>query len=96
MEQSRPALPWQATYAQPVVTTRPECDAKRQRSKDVVAALGKRRKVEDEPSKSMFEWRWGQTPDAHVGEEFWVTGRCRDYNEPYLELSELGLYPVTS
>ncbi|KAL3952879.1 hypothetical protein ACCO45_012822 [Purpureocillium lilacinum] len=65
-------------------------EGKRNLSDDVVAMLEKRRKFEDESSKSEFEWEQEQTPDPHVGEEFWVTGRCCDYNEPSAELAQPG------
>ena len=65
-------------------------EGKRNLPSDVVAMLEKRRKVEDESSMSEFEWKQEQTPDPHVGEEFWVTGSCCDYHEPSAELAQPG------
>lgn len=51
---------------------------------------GKRRKLEDEPGNGHFEPKWEQSPDPHVDEEFWVTGRCHDYDETVVELAKFG------
>ena len=58
-----------------------------------MTAPRKKRKLEDEHEKGHFERKWEQTPDPHVDEEFWVTGRCHDYDEVELELFEPGCIP---
>ena len=67
--------------------------AKRACANDGVASPGKRRKLEDEPGNGHFEPKWEQSPDPHVDEEFWVTGRCHDYDEVDFGLFELGCIP---
>ncbi|KAK4071555.1 hypothetical protein Purlil1_13380 [Purpureocillium lilacinum] len=67
--------------------------ARRACSSDGVTARRKRRKLEDEPDNGPFKPKWEQTPDPHVDEEFWVTGRCHDYDEVDLGLFELGCIP---
>ncbi|KAK4089442.1 hypothetical protein Purlil1_6011 [Purpureocillium lilacinum] len=67
--------------------------AKRACASDGVAASRRRRKLENEPDESFFEPRWETSPDPHVDEEFWVTGRCYDYDEEALGLPEPGYIP---
>ncbi|GJN67144.1 hypothetical protein PLICBS_001168 [Purpureocillium lilacinum] len=67
--------------------------AKRACASDGGAAPRRRRKLEDEPDDSYFEPRWEKSPDPHVDEEFWVTGRCHDYDEEALGLLEPGHIP---